>query len=225
MRPRSWCAGACFPAEWGPSGMAFRGTRERRRFPRRQEVRALAEQGVSYDEIGERLGVHPGLAYLIGTGLSADGSDAPSARAHERPGFLGTSQQLSNPEPADNPTAKSSVHEWIKRRALADEQMRRAGAKRTADPGTRQKSEDRAPDVADVLTRDHNQVTNLLKQLSTIPGAKKGGSAARMSARKSIVDMITVALSAHVSAEERYFWPAVRETLDDGDDLAEQAWR
>jgi hypothetical protein len=121
-----------------------------------------------------------------------------------------------------NPTSSSSVLEWIRGRAAADEQMRRAGAARTAAPAPPREGEE-AADVADVLTRDHNQVTNLLKQLATIPGAKKGGSPARMSARKSIVDMITMHLSGHVTAEQRHLWPTVREALDDGDELAEQA--
>jgi hypothetical protein len=74
-----------------------------------------------------------------------------------------------------------------------------------------------------VLTRDHNRVTSLLKQLATIPGAKKGGSPARMAARKQIVDLATALLSAHVAAEHRDLWPAVREALDDGDELAAKA--
>ena len=202
----------------------MRSTRVRRdrRTPRRAEVLALLDGGASYDEVGERLGVHPGLAYLIATGLPADGSDAPSADARERPGVLSTSQHLSNPAPVHNPTAKSSVHDWVRRRAAADEQMQRAAAARTPGPAPRQDGDEEA-DLVDLLTRDHNQVTDLLKQLATIPGARKGGSEARMSARKSIVDMVTVALRAHVAAEHEHLWPAVRASLDDGAELGDQA--
>ena len=202
--------------------MASRAPQRLGRMPRRRDIVTLAEAGVPWEEIGERLGVQPGLAYLVATGLSADGSDAPSADARDRPGFLATSQHLSNPQPADNPTSRSAVHDWIRRRAASDGQMQRAGAARTPDPGPRQAGEEEA-DLADVLTRDHNQVTNLLKQLATIPGAKKGGSPARMSARKSIVDMIGVSLAGHVAAEHDHLWPTVRSALDDGEELADQA--
>ena len=74
-----------------------------------------------------------------------------------------------------------------------------------------------------VLTRDHNQVNAMLEQLETIPGRRKGGTTAQQAQRKSIVDMITVALSRHESAEQEYLWPAVRRELSDGRELAAQA--
>jgi len=202
--------------------MAVDGGRRTRSSASRRSVLQLVEAGLSYDEIGHRLGIHPGLAYFLATGLPADGSDAPSASARDRVGFLKTSQHLSNPETAENPTSSSSVRQWIKQRVAADAQMQRAAAVRTADPGPRREGDEEA-DLVDVLTRDHNHVTSLLKQLSTIPGVTKGGSPARLSERKSIVDMVTVELSKHVTAEQRHLWPTVRDVLDDGDDLADQA--
>jgi hypothetical protein len=95
----------------------------------------MLEAGLDYETIGRRLGISPGLVYLIATGLPADGSDAPSATDHDRPGFLETSQQLSNPESADNPTSSGDVHAWIKGRVLADEQMRAAAAARDEQEG------------------------------------------------------------------------------------------
>ncbi len=188
----------------------------------RERVLALVREGVSYKEIGQRLGIRPGLAYLVATGLSADGSDAPSPQAHDRPGFLGTSQHLANPQPADNPTSKESVITWIKGRVAADRQMQAAAAARTAEPGEIEEG-DETPDIVDVLTRDHNQVKALLEQLSAIPGKRMGGSDAQMSARKSIVDMVAVKLSKHEATEEEYFWPAVRRALPDGDERADTA--
>ena len=185
-------------------------------------VLALVEEGVSYEEIGQRLGIRPGLAYLVATGLSADGSDAPSAHAHERPGFRPATQQLVNREPTENPTAKDSVVAWIKRRVAADRQMQEAAAARDAEPGEIQEG-DETPDIVDVLTREHNQVKALLEQLSAIPGKRKGGSPAQMSARKSIVDMVSVRLSKHEAAEEEVLWPAVRRALPDGDKRADTA--
>ena len=47
----------------------------------RRDVLTLVETGMAYEDVGRRLGIHPGLAYMIATGLPADGSDA----AHQRP--------------------------------------------------------------------------------------------------------------------------------------------
>jgi len=190
--------------------------------PTRSDVRGLLDAGHGYEEIGHRLGISPGLAYLLATGLPADGSDAPAAGVRERAGFLGTSQHLANPEAAENPTSEESVIEWIKRRVAADRQMQQAAAARNAEPGQVQEGDD-APDIVDVLTRDHNQVKALLEQLSAMPGKRKGGSKAQMSARTSIVDMITVKLSKHEATEEEYLWPAVRRVLPDGGTRAEAA--
>lgn len=92
----------------------------------RAQVLGLLDSGCGYEEIGARLGVAPGLAYLIATGLSADGSDAPSPHPEQRPGFLSTSQHLANPGLAENPTSRAVVHNWIQRRVAADPQMRAA---------------------------------------------------------------------------------------------------
>lgn len=74
-----------------------------------------------------------------------------------------------------------------------------------------------------MLTRQHNQVRALLQQLQALPSHKTGGTAEDLAARKSIVDMITVRLTQHETAEEKYLWPTVRKALDDGDGLADQA--
>ena len=93
---------------------------------KRQQVLDLLSAGCGYQEIGERLRIAPGLAYLLATGLSADGSDAPTAHPEQRPGFLPTSQHLANPQPADNPTSRALVRNWIQQRVAADPQMRAA---------------------------------------------------------------------------------------------------
>lgn len=92
----------------------------------REQVLGLLDLGCSYEEIGARLGVAPGLAYLVATGLSADGSDAPSAHPEVRPGFLPSSQRLANPRSAENPTSRGVVRNWIQARVAADPQMRAA---------------------------------------------------------------------------------------------------
>jgi hemerythrin-like domain-containing protein len=188
----------------------------------REQVLRLVDAGHEYDEIARRLDIRPGLAYLIATGLPADGGDAPAGGEGRRPGSQRSSQHLADPEPAENPTSKESVIAWIKHRVNVDPPLRAAESRRDAAPG-KVVDPDGEHDLIDELSRDHNQVKALLEQMSAIPGKVMGGSAAQMSARKSIVDMITVALSEHESLEEEYLWPAVRKALRDGDRRAEAA--
>lgn len=190
--------------------------------PTREQALSAFEALEDYEKVGTRLGVPPGQAYLVATGLPADGGDTyPSADLH-RPGAVATStQSLVNHSQPENPTTKPHVHEWIRRRAAADRQMQAAAAARDAAPG--EVLEPDETDICTVLTRDHDQVTAMLKQIKTIPGAKDGGSPVQLSRRKSIVDMITVALSQHEATEQEHFWPAVRSAFDDGDEIARQA--
>lgn len=102
--------------------------------PTKEQVRELLAGGLDYEAAGKRLGIPPGQAYLIATGVPADGSDAVSGERARRPGFLPSSQDLANP-PHENPTAKESVLAWLKARAMADEQMRSAMRARSAEEG------------------------------------------------------------------------------------------
>jgi hypothetical protein len=185
-------------------------------------VRGLLDNGLDYEAAGRRLGIPPGQAYLIATGVPADGSDTVTEGEARRPGFLPSSQHLANP-PQMNPTAKDQTAGWLKARVAADEQMRAAMRERTAEPPEIEVDEDERPDAITVLGRQHNQVNYLLKELQALPGHTTGGSAEQMAARKSIVDMITVRLAAHETIEEEQFWPTVREALPDGDRYADQA--
>jgi Hemerythrin HHE cation binding domain len=185
----------------------------------REQVLAALDGGTDYARAAARLGIHPGLAYLIATGMPADGSDVPAPEQLERPGMLRTStQQLANPR-AESPDAKDVVHDWLRRRAQGDPQMVAATRARTAVPGPVQ-DPDGSTDVLTVLTRQHDRVTALVKQLAAIPGRSKGGSPAQASERESIVDMISKALAAHETAEEEHLWPRVRDVLAGGDDWA-----
>jgi hypothetical protein len=98
--------------------------------PSKEQVNELVAQGLDYPEIGRRLGVPPGQAYLIGTGTPADGGHSTDEPA-DRPGVLARAQHLANP-PHDDPPSTHAVHDWIARRVAADEQMRWAGAARRA---------------------------------------------------------------------------------------------
>lgn len=99
---------------------------------RRDEVLALVEQGRDYREVAGLLGIPAGRAYLIATGIPADGSDAVTGAQRRRPGMLPSrSQHLVNPREV-NPTAREDVREWMRWRARTDAQMQDA-ARRTRE--------------------------------------------------------------------------------------------
>jgi hypothetical protein len=192
----------------------------------REQVRELLDRGLNYETVGRRLGIPPGQAYLIATGRAADGSDAPPSHPD---GALAASQHLANP-PYEAPASSESVLDWIAARVAADRPMQAAAARRTAEPAPQRaedlenpEAEEFSRDVTVVLTRQHNQVRALLEQLQALPSHKTGASAADLSARKSIVDMITIRLSRHETTEEKYLWPTVRKALEEGGALADEA--
>jgi hypothetical protein len=99
--------------------------------PTREQVLGYVDGGCSYAEAGDRLGISPGLAYLIATGVPADGSDTLTDQQLADPHVMpGSSQHLSNPQPAANPTRDERVLEWVKQRAQCDSQMQAAAAAR-----------------------------------------------------------------------------------------------
>lgn len=191
--------------------------------PTRDEVISAVRARRDYFAAAGDLHVPAGQAYMVATGQPADGSDAyPPEEAHGELILSGSTQVLVyHDAAAENPVTKSHVHAWLKRRAAQDAQMRSAAAGRDAAPGEPEDTDE--TDIASVLTRDHDQVTAMLKELKTIPGVTGGGDAVHQSRRESLVDMITVALSQHEATEEKLFWPAVRSSLPDGDALAETA--
>jgi hypothetical protein len=193
------------------------------RVPTQQQVLAAVGDGCDYDQAEEQLGIPPGQAYLIATGMPADGGDTFPPEKARRPGVIGgsTQQLVYRGLDAANPTQKPEVHEWIRHRAAMDEPMVAAARQRDAAPGEPEEPED--TDIAAVLTRQHDQVTALMEQLKAIPGVSKGGSEVHQSRRQSIVDMMTVALSRHETAEQEHFWPAVRSARADGGSVAGQA--
>jgi hypothetical protein len=83
----------------------------------RAQVAELRRLGHSYRAIGDELGIAPGLAFMIETGLPADGSEATSPAELERREVPETSTQgLVNP-PAHNPTRDDEVLRWVRERA------------------------------------------------------------------------------------------------------------
>ena len=84
------------------------------------ELRRLLDAGHSYESAARRLGIAPGLAYMLATGVPADGSDDPHPDERAvRPAPLSSSQRLVNPA-QQNPTRKPFVLAWVKRRAARD---------------------------------------------------------------------------------------------------------
>jgi hypothetical protein len=101
--------------------------------PTGDQVRSLIEGGWTYSRAAELLGISPGLAYLIATGIPADGSDTVTDDQLDPPHtFPGTTQHLANPQPAANPTRNEQVTAWMRQRASSDRQMQQAAAAQKA---------------------------------------------------------------------------------------------
>jgi hemerythrin-like domain-containing protein len=79
------------------------------------------------------------------------------------------------------------------------------------------------PNVFDVLARDHQEVKDMLTELEKGPTAASGATADQLALRKKMAQQLVIEESKHEAVEEMYFWPAVREHLGDGEDLAGQA--
>jgi hypothetical protein len=100
--------------------------------PTREQVRELLDSGMDYEAAGRELGIPAGQAYLIATGMPADGSETvPGQEMTESRYLLPSSQRLSNP-PQHDPGSKDSVRRWMVARAAADGQMQAAKRQRAA---------------------------------------------------------------------------------------------
>jgi hemerythrin-like domain-containing protein len=78
-------------------------------------------------------------------------------------------------------------------------------------------------DAFEVLARDHAEVKQMLTQLEL--GAMRQGAATteQLAERKKLAEQLVIEESRHEAVEEMYFWPAVREHLLNGDELADTA--
>lgn len=76
--------------------------------------------------------------------------------------------------------------------------------------------------VFEVLGADHRKVLAVLDELE--PDVRSGAAASVDAERhRSVVEQLVIDESQHEAAEEMHFWPAVREHLELGDELAETA--
>ncbi|MHB8532925.1 MAG: hypothetical protein ACYDC2_09410 [Solirubrobacteraceae bacterium] len=73
----------------------------------RAQVLELLEEGHSYETAARELHIPAGRAFMIATGVPADGSEQVTP---------GSTQHLSNP-PHSNPTRKEHVLQWVRERA------------------------------------------------------------------------------------------------------------
>jgi len=79
------------------------------------------------------------------------------------------------------------------------------------------------PSAFDVLRKDHEEVKRMLSELELGPTAATGADSDQLALRKKMVQQLVIEESKHEAVEEMYFWPAVRDALTDGTDLANQA--
>ncbi|GGK75483.1 hemerythrin [Sphaerisporangium melleum] len=76
--------------------------------------------------------------------------------------------------------------------------------------------------VFEFLERDHAEVKRMMAELEERPPAE-GEEHERMRRRKEQVRRLISESSKHEAVEEEYFWPAVRNLVPHGDELADHA--
>ncbi|MGV0790502.1 hemerythrin domain-containing protein [Mycolicibacterium sp. XJ1819] len=74
-------------------------------------------------------------------------------------------------------------------------------------------------DALTFLREDHKSVLGMLEVLDGAPT----GRGAHSSGLATMVTNLVIAESQHEAIEEQFFWPAVRDALEDGDALADEA--
>jgi hemerythrin-like domain-containing protein len=74
-------------------------------------------------------------------------------------------------------------------------------------------------DAITFLRQDHKSVLGLLETLDDAPS----GSGAQVSGLETTVNNLIISESQHEAIEQQFFWPAVRDALEDGDALADKA--
>jgi hemerythrin-like domain-containing protein len=78
-------------------------------------------------------------------------------------------------------------------------------------------------DVFTVLAKDHEEVKAMLAELEKGPTKATGANDDQLALRKKMAEQLVIEESRHEAVEEMFFWPAVREHLASGDELADTA--
>lgn len=89
----------------------------------KEQVLELVRDGETYESAGRRLGIPAGQAYMIATGIPADGSDSLGADDYRREGLaLGATQELLGVPLNDGrrPGEAAVVLDWVRSRARSD---------------------------------------------------------------------------------------------------------
>lgn len=83
----------------------------------RERVRAAAQGEPPWEEVADALGVRPGLAFMVATGVPADGGGVPELADRVDGGRnLSSPQSLVNPR-GHNPLRNELVEAWVRGRA------------------------------------------------------------------------------------------------------------
>ena len=78
-------------------------------------------------------------------------------------------------------------------------------------------------DAFEILAHDHAEVKQMLTQLELGAVRQGGADAEQLTQRKKLAEQLIIEAARHEAVEEMYFWPAVREHLRNGDELADTA--
>ena len=78
-------------------------------------------------------------------------------------------------------------------------------------------------DVFTVLGQDHQEVKRMLAELEKGPTVATGASEDQLALRKKMTEELIIEESRHEALEEMYFWPAVRDHIQSGSTLADEA--
>jgi hemerythrin-like domain-containing protein len=78
-------------------------------------------------------------------------------------------------------------------------------------------------DVFTVLGQDHQEVKRMLAELEKGPTMATGASEDQLALRKKMTEELIIEESKHEALEEMYFWPAVRDHIQSGSTLADEA--
>ena len=78
-------------------------------------------------------------------------------------------------------------------------------------------------DAFEILARDHAEVKQMLTRLEADALRQGATTNDQLTQRKKLVEQLIIEESRHEAVEEMYFWPAVREHLPNGDELADTA--
>ncbi|ONM47985.1 hemerythrin domain-containing protein [Nocardia donostiensis] len=73
-------------------------------------------------------------------------------------------------------------------------------------------------DALSFLRSEHESVLGMIESLER----GRGNSQPELDARNHLTTSLVMAASQHEAVEEQFFWPAVRQSLPDGDALADQ---